>query len=264
MKYRIFNMLMDQVPPEGVPAGEVNPPAGGAGADKEPVGQKPGTPEKGAGEVQVEITVNGKKETISQSELIARAQRNSNITEKEQEVSNQRKSLDKKLRQADMIIADLKAKEESGQDLTPTEENLLEKTNARVQELEAEREQRNVDKAFEPIRTKFPEVNEYLLFKNFRDKVLAGEVDDTPKGMMEVAEGMSKDYSGKVTQSLETTLKDNNNPITKKHNAEVIKDYLKNKKKYAYVFGEGPGGGGAGVGDKPISSISEAAERSLQ
>ena len=265
-------MLMDQAGDKGgagAAGDKGNPGAGGAGAGDDAANQKPGT-SKGAGEEQYDITVNGVVEKITLAEMKNRSQQFANNTQKEQENAkikkeNQetRKSLASKLSQADEIFAELEAKKNNGEAFTLEDDDKLQKALDRVSSLENKNQQRELDKALTPVKVKFPNVNEHLLLKEFSSKVNNGEIDGTPKELMEVAEAMSKDYNGKLSSSIDATLKDGNNPTTKKHNADVIKDYIANKKKYAYVFEDEGGQGGSGAGNKPINSIADAAEKSL-
>lgn len=264
--WRIFNMLMDQAGDGGAGdggAGDGNPGADGAGDKGGAAGQDPANQSKdGAGEKQFTLNTNGVIEKVSEAELISRAQRNGSLTQREQKISKQERTLAKNIAESESIIKELEGKKADGEQLTGGEEEALKEANdKRFESLEASDRQRTLDAAFAPIKTQYPDLNPQYVLDEFIKRVESGVVDDNQKGFMSVAEDMNKSHSGNIDKKLEDMLNDPENPTVKAHNDKIRKELIDGKRKLYNASGANGGAGGSGSSDKPIESISDAATR---
>ena len=262
---RVFNMLMDQAGAEGAGSGgaggEGNPGAEGAGAGDDTAGQNTGSQgNAGTGEEQFDLTVGGKVIKLNKTEVINRAQQATDITQKQQKISETQKTLNTKVRQADMLLKEIEDQKATGQSADPADEDKFKKLTDEISSLQDVNQQRELDNALAPAKAKYPHLNEDMIINAFTQKANAGEIENSAAGIMEVAAELATTENGSFEQRVNELIKDPNNPQMKKYNDKLIADYVAGKRRSYNNGGEHGGAGGTGGGNKPIEDIADAAK----
>ncbi len=258
----------------GASGGAANQNAGNAGGNA------------GAAWEQREVDWNGQKVAVKTwEEAKALIQKGYNVTQREQELSGMRKSLLAKMARFEQLEAE-RAKKAGNNDGEAEggegADDPIKLMQSRQDKLEDELKIEKWNKVFEPISKEYPDVPEMELIDAFRAKKLALEVEDTTEGLMQVAQELSEQHTGRINQRLETALTDpkskvatdyaekiittlladTNNPRLKTYNKTVIDAYLAGKLELAEAGGDNGGrGNGAGTGSEKVESIAEIAAR---
>jgi len=257
---RRFNALMDEHDQAGAGGGTTAD--AGSQPDKQQAPEGSQDPNNGASgstpQDGLEITWNGQKKKVSREEAIKLAQQGYNVTQKEQMLSRKSKELQDKMQRLDALIAEA---EKNGDD--PSGDNEIKKLSNELKSYRDEIGEIKLQRAMEPIKSKFPDIDEDQLLIAFEKKVSSGEVEDNENGLMSVAENLAKGYGEKVSSQLEKLLSDPENPKMKAFADKVIREYIEGKRKLANAGGE-TGGPSGGPKPQKIESISEAASRARQ
>jgi hypothetical protein len=205
-----------------------------------------------------ELNINGKTEKLTREQLIARGQQVGNITQREQEVARERKDLAAKMARLDELLAEA----EKGSQ-PPEEVNEMDALKGQIGELKALEDQRQLDSAMAPVKTKFPDLDEDAVLTLFLKKVKNKEVENSAAGIMAAAEEVHNGRETMVKGSLEKLLANHDAPELKAYNEKLIADYVAGKYKISNAGGDLGGAGGAGNGApaKGGESISEIAKR---
>ncbi len=258
--------------PATPPAGASPAPQGGEN------GKPPAASPQSPAQVFHELKINGKVEKLTTEQLIARGQQIGNITQREQEIAAQRKEMSSKLTRLDELLREA----EKGNQ-PPEEVDEIQQLRSDIKELKTREESREshkaLEKALEPVRKKFPNMDDKMLDKalqHFADNVKSrkgpkGEPIENPDGLYDNdAAGVAKaiedfhaERDGMVKGGLEKLLANPEAPELKAYNEKLIADYVAGKYKLANAGGDlgGQGGAGNGAATKPGEDISAVAAR---
>lgn len=244
--------------------------AGGAGASNAQAGAGQGAASQNAGTddktnqaaawTQRDIVWNGQKIPVkTEEEAIALMQKGYNFTQGQQEIAKIRKDLIAKSTRFDQLLAELE-KNKPAQGEGEEADDPVKKLGKDVEDLRTQAQIQQWDKAFGPVKQKYPGISEKVLIVEFQDKIQAGEVEDSAEGLMKTAESLASERTGIVNRQLDELLAKADDPRITAFKQKVIADYVAGKTKLADAGGEHGGSGGAG-GAEEKGSISEIAAR---
>jgi hypothetical protein len=263
-------------------AGEAGAAGGAAGAA--------GAGAAGAEEAQ-EYDLNGNKVKLTKAQLVAELMKAQDYTKKTQMSAAERKKYQTAATRADQIaeeyLAELKKlRGDGGEKPEPEPEDKFTTLEKRQAAIEEQINNDKWEKTFNPIRSKFPELDDLEVAARFSAAVKAGEAENSPAGLLAVAEVVAKEQGGKRNQMLETELAKPDNPLAKnlsqkaidaflknpedpKHKAfrdQVIADYVAGKIKLSNAGGDNGAGGGAGAAkkDENLEAVGRRIRESLR
>jgi len=229
---------------------------------------------------QFELVWHGQKKVLSREEVIALAQRNYNVTQQEQKISQMRKDLITKQQAAEDLLSEIqKRQSEGGEGAGVDDKSVMEKVYSELEGLKEKLNLQEWEKAMGPVKQKYPDINDLDLATEFQAKLKTGEVSDDENGLMEVAGEIARNQGEQNSKKMETLLSDSKNKTVLEHNDKVVKsllanpqdarlaeynqkviaDYIAGKLKLKDAGGE-KGPGGTGTSEKS-ESIAEVAAR---